>query len=154
MPDTKGVPIDQLQNRRELLQSVAVKAAVAALFGTVTLDALAETAMGRANETSSLRAQGRSIADDLKERGAIEPDDYDCTTNWSCSPATHPICTSAFSCTGYNCAGGGQTFDCQANYGTFNCSVFTCNSLVSCYGQGGISEKFTCPQNYAWPGDP
>ena len=126
---------EETKSRREFLKSAAIQGAVAALFGAVTFDSVMARAMERVSENQSIHEIGTGAADYLHSQGVIKPMDYSCAAYpfyFDCSVATHPICSGNFTCDGYNCAGGGESFWCQVNYGEFICDVFTCNNNYEC----------------------
>lgn len=126
MPQTeRGDEKDDL-SRRQFISDVAIKAAVAALFGAVTFDSVMARAMDRVNEVRSIRRVGVGAADDLHAAGVS------------------PQC-SQYVCKDYSYGGSGSTatcyntFDCFDTYGCtirkFDCvNTFTCESTFNCKG--------------------
>ncbi len=137
---------EDTKSRREFLKSAAIQGAVAALFGAVTFDSMMARAMERVSEIQKINEVGGKAALKSRSLGLIQPLDYSCKI-FSCVGSS-PVCNSGFSCDGYNCAGGGETFGCYSSSSTdtFDCDVFTCNIDVLCPKAGyfSCSNRYVC----------
>ncbi len=127
-------------SRRQFISDVAIKAAVAALFGAVTFDSVMARAMDRVNEMQSIRGMGDDVAKGL-HRYAINPQSI-CSQNYTCS-------STLVTCEIFGCGGGGQHYDCYLR--DLTCSQFTCDSF-SCKAPYTDCGTFSCnPAVYSQP---
>ena len=129
--------------RREAIQGAAVKAAVAALFGSaMTLDALTARAMSRIGDVRAAERIGATAAENLE---GVRPDAMSCSTGCAVG-GTHSCTKLNFGCEGtYGCTVRTDecvnVFNCAVNIGsTFNC-VDTANKVV-------CSDNFVCKVNF------
>ena len=120
-------------SRRQFISDMAIKAAVAALFGAVAFDSVMARAMDRVNEVQAARRIGGSAAEKLA--GVVPLNE--------CAPGTYNQCQgTSYSCGTNGCYVFGCTirnFDCPYNFtcGTYGTSCFNCGA-----------NDFTCDENF------
>ena len=132
----QGVEKDDL-SRRQFISDVAIKAAVAALFGAVTFDSVMARAMDRVNEVQAAQRVGAGAADDIHR---YSPMNSSCTNNFDCTSYFGYVCSGGYSC---GAAGGSNGFQCDYN--------FDCQSGFSCKASAGSDfsclDIFNCDQS-------
>ncbi len=141
-----GTPRDESDaddaGRREFLRSVAIKGALTALFGGVTLDAVTAQVASRIEERSALRAAGSGAGGTLRR---FYPQGIICGDGFVCGGEV------PYSCRTFTCGPGGFTcdrdFKCRASFECTSApgSDYFCNIVVECQGSFVCSGVYECP---------